>query len=156
MAAQSHAHPSSRGTTSELSASPTGVFFLQDYMAEIADVECKVQVNRYAELAAEDIRFDVPLAEACQVDRQTLCGSVPPGSARVIRCLQVSGSCRDLCQLTCVVGGCGATVVCRNEVTDPPAPDVTTDTWCWKVQHVGGVFEWWLTQLPRQYSTQAV
>lgn len=40
------------------------------------------------EYASSDIRFDVPLAEACFEDRQEFCGNVPPGSARVIRCLQ--------------------------------------------------------------------
>ena len=40
------------------------------------------------EFASSDIRFDVPLAEACSEDRQEFCANVPPGSARVIRCLQ--------------------------------------------------------------------
>ena len=40
------------------------------------------------EYASSDIRFDVPLAEACSEDRQEFCANVPPGSARVIRCLQ--------------------------------------------------------------------
>jgi hypothetical protein len=40
------------------------------------------------EYASSDIRFDVPLAEACFEDRQEFCANVPPGSARVIRCLQ--------------------------------------------------------------------
>ena len=40
------------------------------------------------EYASSDIRFDVPLAEACFEDRQDFCANVPPGSARVIRCLQ--------------------------------------------------------------------
>ncbi len=61
---------------------------LQDYASEIRDEECKSHVKHYLELAAQDIRFDVPLADACQTDRKTLCANVPPGSARVIRCLQ--------------------------------------------------------------------
>ncbi len=40
------------------------------------------------EYASSDIRFDVPLADACFEDRQEFCANVPPGSARVIRCLQ--------------------------------------------------------------------
>ncbi|KXZ55868.1 hypothetical protein GPECTOR_2g1419 [Gonium pectorale] len=60
---------------------------LQDYMNEITNPMCKSLVKKYKELAAEDIRFDVPLAEACFEDRQRLCANVPPGSARVIRCL---------------------------------------------------------------------
>ncbi|KAG2452551.1 hypothetical protein HYH02_002788 [Chlamydomonas schloesseri] len=60
---------------------------LQDYSAEIKNSECKSQVKKYLQLAAQDIRFDVPLAEACYEDRQKYCANVPPGSARVIRCL---------------------------------------------------------------------
>lgn len=37
-----------------------------------------LQVKKYMALAAQDIRFDVPLAEACYEDRQKYCGSVPP------------------------------------------------------------------------------
>ena len=36
------------------------------------------QVRKYQELAAEDIRFDVPLADACYEDGQRFCASVPP------------------------------------------------------------------------------
>ena len=36
------------------------------------------QVKKYQELAAENIRFDAPLADACFEDRQRFCGSVPP------------------------------------------------------------------------------
>eukprot|EP00197_Chlamydomonas_leiostraca_P010927 CAMPEP_0202884756 /NCGR_PEP_ID=MMETSP1391-20130828/41312_1 /ASSEMBLY_ACC=CAM_ASM_000867 /TAXON_ID=1034604 /ORGANISM="Chlamydomonas leiostraca, Strain SAG 11-49" /LENGTH=982 /DNA_ID=CAMNT_0049567983 /DNA_START=167 /DNA_END=3115 /DNA_ORIENTATION=+ len=60
---------------------------LQDYSAEIKNAECKRQVKKYVVLASQDIRFDVPLAEACYEDRQKYCSNVPPGSARVIRCL---------------------------------------------------------------------
>lgn len=49
---------------------------------------CKSRVLKIMEYASSDIRFDVPLAEACFEDRQDFCSSVPPGSARVIRCLQ--------------------------------------------------------------------
>ncbi|GIL70396.1 hypothetical protein Vretimale_3583 [Volvox reticuliferus] len=60
---------------------------LQDYMNEIQDSACRALVRKYKELAAEDIRFDVPLAEACFDDRQRLCANIPPGSARVFRCM---------------------------------------------------------------------
>eukprot|EP00798_Chlamydomonas_sp_ICE-L_P019976 gene19976-26687_t len=60
---------------------------LQDYSDEISNKKCLKQVNKYVELASQDIRFDVPLAEACYEDRQKFCGAIPPGSARVIRCL---------------------------------------------------------------------
>jgi Golgi apparatus protein 1 len=60
---------------------------LQDYTAEIKSEQCKKQVKKYVTLASQDIRFDVSLAEACFEDRQKLCASVAPGSARVIRCL---------------------------------------------------------------------
>ncbi|GFH10065.1 uncharacterized protein HaLaN_05313 [Haematococcus lacustris] len=49
-------------------------------------VACRL-VLKYQELAAEDIRFNSPLATACSKDRQAYCANVPPGSARVIRCL---------------------------------------------------------------------
>lgn len=39
------------------------------------------QVRKYVSLAAQDIRFDVPLAEACYEDRQKYCARVPPVSA---------------------------------------------------------------------------
>ncbi|GFR44890.1 hypothetical protein Agub_g6234 [Astrephomene gubernaculifera] len=63
---------------------------LQDYSGEIKNGECKAQVKKYLQLASQDIRFDVPLAEACFEDRQKFCANVPPGSARVIRCLSNS------------------------------------------------------------------
>lgn len=57
------------------------------------------QVKKYQELAAEDVRFDAPLADACYEDRQSYCSNVPAGSARVIRCLmkqreKLSVNCR--------------------------------------------------------------
>ena len=45
-------------------------------------------MQKIMEYASSDIRFDVPLADACYEDRQEFCANVPPGSARVIRCLQ--------------------------------------------------------------------
>jgi len=72
---------------------------LQDFNAEIKNTECKRLVKKYIALASEDIRFDVPLAEACADDRQKFCSAVAPGSARVFRCLtnqrtQLSPICR--------------------------------------------------------------
>jgi len=60
---------------------------LQDFLEEITSPQCRDQVVKYQQLAAEDIRFDVPLADACYEDRVKLCSAIPPGSARVIRCL---------------------------------------------------------------------
>ena len=60
-------------------------FFGRD---EIANPGCKARVHKIMEYASTDIRFDVPLANACYEDRQDFCSNVPPGSARVIRCLQ--------------------------------------------------------------------
>jgi hypothetical protein len=54
---------------------------LQDFRDEIKSDACKSQVHKYVELAAQDIRFDVPLADACYKDRTTLCANVPPVSA---------------------------------------------------------------------------
>lgn len=72
---------------------------LQDYVSEIKNEACKAQVLKYQQFAAEDVRFDVPLADACYEDRQKLCSNIPPGSARVIRCLttnrdRLSANCR--------------------------------------------------------------
>jgi len=61
---------------------------LMDYRDEILSPECKGRVNHLISLASEDVRFNVPLADACFEDRQNLCGNVKPGSAGVIRCLQ--------------------------------------------------------------------
>ncbi|KAL6765625.1 hypothetical protein V8C86DRAFT_2455787 [Haematococcus lacustris] len=60
---------------------------LQDFLHDIQVEACRKQVLKYQELAAEDIRFNSPLATACSKDRQAYCANVPPGSARVIRCL---------------------------------------------------------------------
>lgn len=53
---------------------------LQDNLAQglIPEGACKNMVYEYQQLAAQDIRFDVPLADACHTDRQKLCGNVPP------------------------------------------------------------------------------
>lgn len=72
---------------------------LQDMAEMISNTTCKTLVHDYQKLAAEDIRFDVPLAEACYEDRVKFCGSIKPGSARVIRCLsnqrdKLSDACR--------------------------------------------------------------
>lgn len=55
---------------------------------EIQSQACAARVQKIMEYASSDIRFDVPLADACYEDRQEFCANVPPGSARVIRCLQ--------------------------------------------------------------------
>ena len=55
---------------------------------EIQSQACGARVQKIMEYASSDIRFDVPLADACYEDRQEFCANVPPGSARVIRCLQ--------------------------------------------------------------------
>jgi Cysteine rich repeat len=55
---------------------------------EIKDEACADRVRQTIQRAASDIRFDVPLADACADDRRKLCDGVQPGSAMVIRCLQ--------------------------------------------------------------------
>lgn len=54
------------------------ILILQDFASDIKSQACQMQVHKYVELAAQDIRFDVPLADACYEDRQKLCASVPP------------------------------------------------------------------------------
>lgn len=53
----------------------------QDYVTEIRNDQCKALVKQYQVLAAQDIRFDVPLADACFEDRTKLCANVPPVGA---------------------------------------------------------------------------
>jgi len=72
---------------------------LQDLAHDIKSEKCKQQVLKYQELAAEDIRFNSRLADACYQDRQSFCSNVQPGSARVIRCMirqreKLSVNCR--------------------------------------------------------------
>lgn len=61
---------------------------LQDYYAAIKGESCKSQVHKYLELAAEDLRFDVSLADACYKDRVTLCAKVPPVSLQLLLIFQ--------------------------------------------------------------------
>lgn len=80
---------------------PKFVLMLRQCRDEISDPACKSRVTKVKEVAASDIRFDIPLAEACYSDRQTFCANVQPGSARVIRCLQ-NRSVKPL--LSCCLG----------------------------------------------------
>jgi Cysteine rich repeat len=60
----------------------------QDFRTELTVPECAAAVAKGVERAAENIRFDERLADACFQDREQFCGDLVPGSARVIRCLQ--------------------------------------------------------------------
>jgi hypothetical protein len=59
------------------------------------------QVAKYQELAAQDIRMDVPLADACYEDRVSYCSNVPPVGPMAVRpsatllhgCITASTSC---------------------------------------------------------------
>mmetsp|Transcript_18814 Transcript_18814/g.52452 ORF Transcript_18814/g.52452 Transcript_18814/m.52452 type:complete len:892 (-) Transcript_18814:83-2758(-) len=63
---------------------------LMDYRDEILNPQCQSYVHKLIEEASSDVRLNVPLADACFEDRENFCSDVPPGSARVIRCLQDS------------------------------------------------------------------
>jgi hypothetical protein len=63
---------------------------LQQYKDELRSDKCKAQIHRITQRASRDIRFDEMLASACTEDRNKYCQDIQPGSARVIRCLQVS------------------------------------------------------------------
>jgi Golgi apparatus protein 1 len=63
---------------------------LQDYKDELVTPACKKRVHKLTVRAAQDIRMDRPLSDACYDDRQKLCAGVQPGDARVLRCLQDS------------------------------------------------------------------
>ena len=75
---------------------------------EIESQACQARVHKIMEYASSDIRFDVPLADACYEDREAFCDSVTPGSARVIRCLQdrcrhcAGGSVLSACLPVCL------------------------------------------------------
>jgi hypothetical protein len=62
---------------------------LQQYKEELRSDKCKAQIHRMSMRASRDIRFDEVLASACTEDRNKYCTDIQPGSARVIRCLQV-------------------------------------------------------------------
>ncbi|GJP36222.1 hypothetical protein CLOM_g20753, partial [Closterium sp. NIES-68] len=72
---------------------------LQDYRDELKDPKCKASVHRLTQRAAEDIRFDRPLADACHEDRTTICRDVPDGMAQVFLCLQDNmGKLKESCR----------------------------------------------------------
>jgi Golgi apparatus protein 1 len=54
-------------------------------VAEITDERCRSLVKQYQALASQDVRFNVPLAEACFDDRTKLCADVPPVRAPAAR-----------------------------------------------------------------------
>ena len=68
---------------------------------EINSPACQARVQKIMEYASSDIRFDVPLADACFEDREAFCSTVQPGSARVIRCLQSRYGNRHSWSCTC-------------------------------------------------------
>lgn len=49
-----------------------------NFLQSIPDNACKSMVHEYQKLAAQDIRFDVPLADACIDDRLKYCANVQP------------------------------------------------------------------------------
>eukprot|EP00271_Cylindrocystis_brebissonii_P019065 TRINITY_DN562_c0_g3_i1.p1 TRINITY_DN562_c0_g3~~TRINITY_DN562_c0_g3_i1.p1 ORF type:complete len:1830 (+),score=464.44 TRINITY_DN562_c0_g3_i1:323-5812(+) len=61
---------------------------LQDFREELKGPSCRAEVHKLTARAAEDIRFDKPLADACQGDRKTLCADVPDGGGLVLKCLE--------------------------------------------------------------------
>ncbi|CAI7795594.1 unnamed protein product [Closterium sp. NIES-54] len=73
---------------------------LQDYRDELKDPRCRQQVHMLTKRAAEDIRFDRALGEACKDDVQAHCAAVPKGQGRVFMCLQdnrgkLKGPCKE-------------------------------------------------------------
>ncbi|GJP29711.1 hypothetical protein CLOM_g19337 [Closterium sp. NIES-68] len=73
---------------------------LQDYRDELKDPRCRQQVHLLTKRAAEDIRFDRALVEACKDDWQAHCQAVPKGQGRVFMCLQdnrgkLKGPCKE-------------------------------------------------------------
>lgn len=68
---------------------------LQDFREELTVPACTAAVRASIARASSDIRADPPFATACAADRAKLCGSVPPGSAAVIRCLAAARTSLD-------------------------------------------------------------
>jgi hypothetical protein len=48
------------------------------FLQYLPDGSCKSMIYEYQKLAAQDVRFDVPLADACMDDRMKYCGNVQP------------------------------------------------------------------------------
>lgn len=48
------------------------------YLQYFPEGPCKSMVYEYQKLAAQDIRFDLRLADACMDDRTKFCGNVQP------------------------------------------------------------------------------
>eukprot|EP01025_Chloroclados_australasicus_P047088 TRINITY_DN5227_c0_g2_i3.p1 TRINITY_DN5227_c0_g2~~TRINITY_DN5227_c0_g2_i3.p1 ORF type:complete len:747 (-),score=90.56 TRINITY_DN5227_c0_g2_i3:695-2935(-) len=61
---------------------------LQDKKDNLIGAHCKEYIHNLEVEEFADIQLNVPLAEACHDDRKQYCPQVPPGSARVISCLQ--------------------------------------------------------------------
>ena len=71
---------------------------LQDFRDELSDGECRNAVHKVVQRAAEDIRFDEPLADACYQDRKQFCPN-----AHAVRMVFV-GVCWCLSRLLDLVG----------------------------------------------------
>lgn len=72
-----------------------GFSTLQDstYLQYFPEGPCKSMVYEYQKLAAQDIRFDLRLADACVDDRNKFCGNVQPVRAQPGGLLGVCSSC---------------------------------------------------------------
>jgi len=66
------------GTMDELGGEERDVTTcLQDLVSDVKDDKCRALVKQYQQLAAQDIRFNSRLAEACHEDRSKHCANVP-------------------------------------------------------------------------------
>ncbi len=74
---------------------------LREHSAELQD-DCRKEEMRLEAKEAENINLSANLLRACRDERQSFCGSVAPGGARVFRCLaenmgntDFGNACRD-------------------------------------------------------------
>eukprot|EP00850_Spirogloea_muscicola_P000097 SM000001S04499 [mRNA] locus=s1:550290:556763:- [translate_table: standard] len=74
---------------------------IQDFKDELTDPMCRQQVHRLTQRAAEDIRFNYPLAAVCKDDLAKFCEGKPDkpfGPGEEVKCLQDH---KDQLALTC-------------------------------------------------------
>jgi Golgi apparatus protein 1 len=62
------------------------------FLQHLPEGECKGMVFEYQKLAAQDVRFDVPLADACMNDRVKFCGKIQPVGGGGVAWLQYSAA----------------------------------------------------------------
>lgn len=60
---------------------------LEEHEEKLSE-QCQKQIDRLAELSADDYHLDRPLYYACKDDRERFCEQVQAGEGRVYKCLK--------------------------------------------------------------------